>query len=105
MQEILDPMREAIEKMPFLISVPLMAGFIAFCRPNTDGTGVVWRRRLNQSVMASFVALGGLYATEAMGVKPEYAMFFGIFVGVMGWEYVKTNIELIIKKLIDVKIK
>ena len=98
-------MQKFLDEMPFFISVPIVAFIVAFCRPTADGQSIVGWRRFHQSLMSSFVACGAVYATDAMGISSKWAMVFGIFVGIMGWEYIRATIQEVITRLINTRLK
>lgn len=93
-------MAKIISETP-IVTVPVLAFIAAYCRPNSDGTGVRGWRRFNQATMASLIAMGALWVCEAMKWDTHLAMVAAIYVGVMGWDYVRATTELIVAALID----
>ena len=93
-------MAKTVSETP-LITVPILAFIAAYCRPNSDGTGNRGWRRFNQATMASLLALAGLGVCEALKWDFHIAMVIAIYAGVMGWDYVRTSIELVVAALIE----
>ena len=93
-------MAKAIVETP-IFSVPVLAFIAAYWRPNADGTGNRGWRRFNQATMASLCALGALWVCDAMHWDYHLAMVFAIYAGVMGWEYVRATLQLLVAALIE----
>lgn len=93
-------MAKTLSETP-LITVPVLAFIATYCRPNTDGTGNRGWRRFNQASMASLLAMAALWVCETMKWDTHLAMIAAIYVGVMGWDYVRANIQLIVAALIE----
>lgn len=85
-QSFFDLLASAI---PQPVKAALLAGAVALLRIIYDGKEPRWFRRLLESSLCGFIALGVSYLCQAIGLPSGWEIFLGGAIGLLGADHVR----------------